>query len=184
MDTATLIAEAKQGSRAAQKCLFDQFAGQLLVVCKRYVKNLEDAEECLLDGFYQFFDKLPAFRYQGDGALYTWLKGIMVNRCLMFLRKKNIFNLITESETAEVEIEEEVFHKLSADEIFHLVLQLPVGYRTVFNLAEMEDMKHSEIALALGISEGTSKSQLSKAKKLLQKSLQAKGIEYEHRKSK
>jgi RNA polymerase sigma-70 factor (ECF subfamily) len=184
MDIATLIAEAKQGSRAAQKCLFDQFAGQLLVVCKRYVKNAEDAEECLLDGFYQFFVKLSGFQYQGDGALYTWLKGIMVNRCLMFLRKKTIFNLITETEATEIEIEEAVFHKLSADEIFHLIVQLPVGYRTVFNLAEMENMKHSEIALSLNISEGTSKSQLSKAKKLLQKSLQAKGIVYEHRKSK
>ena len=102
----------------------------------------------------------------------------------MFLRKKNIFNLISETEAAEVEIEEEVFHKLSADEIFQMIVQLPVGYRTVFNLAEMEHMKHSEIALALNISEGTSKSQLSKAKKLLQKSLQAKGIVYEHRKSK
>ena len=90
METSELIKEAKQGSAAAQKCLFDQWAEKMLLVCRRYVKNSEDAEELLLDGFYKFFKKIAAFNYQGDAALYVWLKRIMINECLMFLRKKNV----------------------------------------------------------------------------------------------
>ena len=74
METSELIKEAKQGSAAAQKYLFDQWAEKMLIVCRRYVKNAEDSEELLLDGFYKFFKKLSSFSYQGDAALYVWLK--------------------------------------------------------------------------------------------------------------
>jgi RNA polymerase sigma factor (sigma-70 family) len=97
MDIADLIREAKQGSAAAQKCLFDQLANQMLAVCRRYVKNQEDAEELLLDGFLKFFKNLDDFIYRGDAALMGWIKKIMVNECLMFLRKKNVFTLLTET---------------------------------------------------------------------------------------
>ncbi len=183
MDTSTLIKEIKQGSAAAQKCLFDQLSGKLLLVCLRYVKNYEDAEELLLDGFYKFFKNLFAYSYQGDAALYMWIKKIMVNECLMFLRKKNAFTIATEAATEDIPLEEEALNNLSAKEIFDLVVQLPVGYRTVFNLYVIEGYGHKEIALSLGIAEGTSKSQLSKAKSLLQKMLLKKGTEYVKRKS-
>ncbi len=184
MDTALLIKEAKKGSAAAQKCLFDQLSGRLLLVCRRYVKNQEDAEELLLDGFYKFFKNLAAFTYHGEGALYNWLKTIMVNECLMFLRKKNAFTIVSETAAADVPLEEEALNNLSAAEIFKLVVQLPVGYRTVFNLHVLEGMEHREIASALGIAEGTSKSQLSKAKSMLQKMLLNKGTDYVKRQSK
>jgi len=178
MDITTLVKEAKQGSTAAQKCLFDLYADKMLSQCCRYVKRREDAEELLLDGFYKFFKNLQTFNYQGEAALYAWLKRIMINECLMFLRKKNVFTIVTESAAEEIVLEEEALNNLSATEIFNLVVTLPVGYRTVFNLYVIEGMGHKEIAGLLGITEGTSKSQLSKARALLQKLLSQKGIEY------
>jgi len=183
METSELIKEAKQGSAAAQKCLFDQWAEKMLLVCRRYVKNSEDAEELLLDGFYKFFKKIAAFNYQGDAALYVWLKRIMINECLMFLRKKNVFTIVTDATAAEVPLQEEALNNLSAGEIFNLIIQLPVGYRTVFNLHVIEGMSHLEIAKLLGISPGTSKSQFSKAKVLLQKLLLQNDTEYVTRKT-
>ena len=178
MELPVLIKEAKQGSAAAQKCIFDQLAGKMLMVCRRYVKNQEDAEELLLDGFYKFFKGLPAFNYQGEAALYTWLKRIMINECLMFLRKKQAFVIVSETVAETIPLEEEALNNLSATDIFNLIVQLPAGYRTVFNLHAIEGMNHGEIASLLGISEGTSKSQLSKARSLLQKMLLQKNITY------
>lgn len=183
MDNSELIREAKQGSAAAQKWLFDQFAGKMQLVCLRYVKNSQDAEELLLDGFYKFFKKIASFNYQGDAALYGWLKKIMINECLMFLRAKNVFNMVTEATAEELPLPEEALDRLSGDEILKLIVQLPVGYRTVFNLHAIEGMTHGEIAASLGIAEGTSRSQLSKAKILLQKLLVQNDIKYVKRKS-
>jgi RNA polymerase sigma-70 factor (ECF subfamily) len=183
MEIAQLVKEAKQGSAPAQKCLFDLLSDKMMLVCRRYVKSEEDAEEVLLDGFYKFFKNLPAFNFQGDAALYMWLKKIMVNECLMLLRKKNVFTIVTEAAAADFTMEAEAFNNLSAKEIFDLIVQLPVGYRTVFNLYEIEGMDHKEIAALLGIAEGTSKSQLSKAKLLLQKNLLQNGTGYVKRKS-
>jgi RNA polymerase sigma factor (sigma-70 family) len=184
METSELIKEAKQGSTAAQKCLFDQLAEKMLVICRRYVKSNEDAEELMLDGFYKFFKKMASFNYQGDAALYTWLKKIMINECLMFLRKKNVFTIVTDAEVEDVSLQEEALNNLSADEIFKTIVQLPVGYRTVFNLYVIEGMPHKEVAALLNISEGTSKSQLSKAKVLLQKMLLQNDMDYDKRKTK
>lgn len=183
MDISELIKEATKGSASAQKCLFDLFVDKLLMVCRRYVKKPEDAEERMLDGFYKFFKNIQSFTYRDEAALFVWLKQIMINECLMFLRKKNVFNMVTDSAMEEMPLEEEALNKLSAAEIFNIIIQLPVGYRTVFNLYEIEGMGHKEIAELLGISEGTSKSQLSKSKALLQKMLLKKGISYVKRKS-
>ncbi|HZE83139.1 MAG TPA: RNA polymerase sigma factor [Puia sp.] len=183
MDIAQLVREAKQGSAAAQKCLFDLLADKMLLHCRRYVKNRENAEEVLLDGFYKIFKGLPAFSYEGEPALHAWIKKIMVNECLMFLRKKNAFNIVTESEAAEISLDAQIIDELSAAEILDLLLQLPVGYRTVFNLYIIEGMNHREIGELMGISEGTSKSQLSKARSLLQKMLAQKGTDYVKRKT-
>jgi len=184
MEIATLVKEARQGSTAAQKCLFDQLSDKMLVLCRRYVKSREDAEEILLDGFCKFFKNLDSFHYEGEPAFYAWLKRIMINECLMFLRKKNIFNMVVETAAEEMALEEDALNYLSAAEIFGLVVQLPVGYRTVFNLYAVEGMTHGEIAALMGISEGTSKSQLSKARSLLQKMLLQKGTDYDKRKAK
>ena len=182
MNLEQLIKEAKQGSSAAEKCLFDEMADSMLLVCCRYVKNRQDAEEILLDGFFRFFKNMSSFQFQHDPALYNWIKKIMINQCLMFFRKKNSFSMVTEKEATDVALQEDALSNLSADEIFSLIIQLPVGYRTVFNLSVMEDMDHKEIAALLGIAEGTSRSQLSKAKSMLQQMLIQKGVTYERNK--
>ena len=179
-----LIREAKAGSAAAQQYLFDQLSPRALILCRRYVKNPEDAEERMLDGFYKFLKNISAFNYQGDASLHAWIKKIMINECLMQLRKKNIFNIVSESLANEIQLEEDMLDNLSTAEIFELIVQLPVGYRTVFNLYMIEGIEHKEVAALLNISEGTSKSQLSKAKSLLQKMLLSKGTDYVRQKSK
>ncbi|HSB92104.1 MAG TPA: sigma-70 family RNA polymerase sigma factor [Flavitalea sp.] len=169
MQVSTLIREAKHGSAAAQKCLFDLCAPKMMLVCRRYVKSAEDAEEVLLDGFYKIFRALPQFRYEGDDAFHGWIKQIMVNECLMLIRKRSPFTVISETAAEEIPFPAEVFSTMSASEILLLVIQLPIGYRTVFNLHAIEGFTHPEIATMLGIKEGTSRSQLAKAKQLLQK---------------
>jgi RNA polymerase sigma factor (sigma-70 family) len=184
MNIPDLIKEAKTGSAAAQKCIFDLFCDNMMLVCCRYVKSREDAEELLLDGFCKFFKTLKDFHYQGEAPLFVWIKKIMINECLMFLRKKNAFKIVTETEAEHISFDEQALNKLSAEEIFSLIVLLPLGYRTVFNLYAIEGMPHREIAALLGISEGTSKSQLSKARSLLQKMLAQKGERYVNRKTK
>lgn len=183
MNVEELIKEAKQGSAAAQKCLFDLFANKMLLVCHRYVKNREDAEEIMLDGFYKFFKTIASFQYQNEAMLFGWIKKIMINECLMYLRKHTVFNLVSDAAADELPVAEDALDKLSASEIFTMILQLPTGYRTVFNLHAVEGLPHNEIATLLGIAEGTSKSQLSKAKLLLQKMLMQNKNEYATRKT-
>lgn len=182
MNQEQLIKECKQGSAAAQKCLFDHFSDKMMMVCCRYVKNESDAEEVLLDGFLKFFRSIDQFRYQGEAALFAWLKRIMINECLMLLRKKNVFLMSADTVIEQLPVTGDVLNKLQADEIYQLILQLPIGYRTVFNLYEVEGMTHKEIAQLLQITEGTSKSQLSKAKQLLQKMLLQNNTDYVRRK--
>jgi RNA polymerase sigma-70 factor (ECF subfamily) len=184
MEISELIREAKKGSAAAQKCLFDLLGDKMMLVCRRYVKTYEDAEEIVLDGFYKFFKNLPSFSYQGDGGVYAWLKKIMINECLMYLRSRHSFIIATEQEAEEIPLNDDALNKLSASEILNMIMELPVGYRTVFNLYVLEGMTHKEIAQLLNISEGTSKSQLNKAKLLLQKNLTQKGNEYARQQSK
>lgn len=183
MNQEQLIKECKQGSAAAQKCLYDLYADHMFMVCRRYLKNEADAEERMLDGFYKFFHQIGGFRYQCDAALFSWIKRIMINECLMFLRKKNPFEITVETTDLPLAVNEEVFSKLEADELLQLILRLPVGYRTVFNLYAVEGMNHKEIAVLLKISEGTSKSQLSKARQLLQKMINHKNEQHESRKA-
>ena len=178
MDKALLIIEARQGSAAAQKCIYDCWAEKMAMICRRYIKSREDSEEIVLDGFYKFFTTLSSFQYRDETGLQAWLKRIMINECLMFLRKKNVFSIVAEAEAGEIGVDEKVFATLSAIEIFKLVVQLPVGYRTVFNMHIIEGIDHKEIGRLLNITEGTSKSQLSRAKILLQKMLLQKGTDY------
>jgi RNA polymerase sigma factor (sigma-70 family) len=184
MNLQNLTKECKQGSIAAQKCLFDHFAESMMMVCCRYVKNEQDAEEILLDGFHKFFKTIGTFQYKGDAALFVWIKTIMINECLMFLRKKNVFLLTIEAENETIPWEDDLLDRLSEEEIFKVIMQLPIGYRTIFNLYAVEGMGHKEIAGLLDITEGTSKSQLFKARQLLQKMLIQQNEEYASRKVK
>lgn len=168
-----LIAACLRGEPRAQRQLYQQFAGLMLSVCRRYLKRPEDAEEALLLGFAKVFRNLATFRQQG--SLEGWVRRIMVNEALMELRRREPLtlsiedfaqpeNLAATPATADTD--------LQAEELLALLQRLPPGYRAVFNLYALEGYSHLEIAELLGISEGTSKSQLSKARAMLQRKLE------------
>jgi RNA polymerase sigma-70 factor (ECF subfamily) len=168
MELKLIINECKQQRLTAQKCLFDLFATQMFLLCKRYLKNTEVAEEVLMNGFVQVYKSLHKFNYADDASTISWIKKIMVNECLQELRKKQSFLTVAANAIEDKTIDNTVFEKISTEEIYQLIAQLPTGYRTVFNLFEIEGYSHKEIASNLKISEGTSKSQLSRAKQMLQ----------------
>lgn len=172
------IEGCKKQDRISQKYLFDTYSDGMLMVCMRYVKNLPDAEELMLNGFFSFFKAIDRFVYGGPGSIGGWLKKIMVNECLMFLRKKNELKITSEDLAAEVGVDGDLGN-INAREILQLIMTLPAGYRTVFNLFCVEEYTHKEIAKMLGISEGTSKSQLNKARAMLQKMIKEKNMLYE-----
>ena len=170
MTQADLIAACVRGEHRAQRQLYDQLAGLMLTVCRRYLKRREDAEEALLLGFAKMFRALPNYRF--EGSFEGWVRRIMVNEALMQLRQHEKMlvsfedfaqreNLATTPATADTQ--------LQAEDLMELLASLPVGYRTVFNLYALEGYGHQEIAELLGITEGTSKSQLSKARAMLQR---------------
>lgn len=162
-----LIAACIRGERNAQQVLYDRFSPVMYGVCKRYVKNPQDAEDVLLEAFFKVFTHVADFK--GDGSFEGWIRRIVVNEALMFLRRNNILNETIELE-AQLNIGKEptIHEELEAREILDLLDQLPTGYRTVFNLYVLEGFKHREIAEIMGISINTSKSQLILAKKRLQ----------------
>ncbi len=169
------IEGCKRQDRISQKYLFDTYSDGMLMVCLRYVKHLPDAEELMLNGFFNFYKSIDRFVYGGPGSIGGWLKKIMVNECLMFLRKKNELRIVGEDNAEEIGVDGDL-SKINAREIFQLIMTLPAGYRTVFNLFCVEEYTHKEIAKMLGITEGTSKSQLNKARMMLQKMLKEKQI--------
>ncbi|MFL5810158.1 MAG: RNA polymerase sigma factor [Flavisolibacter sp.] len=179
-----LLKECKKNGIIAQRYLYDQFAVSMFLLCRRYVKNDEIAEEVMMNGFLKFFRSLDEFEYLNDAATIGWLRKIMVNECLMQLRTTNSFLQVVAEDFVDAATDDDIIGKLSAEEIFHLITQLPPGYRTVFNLFELENRSHKEIAKLLGISEGTSRSQLSKAKQMLQQLLIKKNSDYAWRKTK
>lgn len=141
-------------------------------VCLRYDNHKEDAEDCLMKGFLKLFQNIHSFTHNVDGSLLAWVRKIMVNECLMFLRKKSSLLYYPEEEIVDCSLPAEVLLKMDAAELQCLVMQLPVGYRTIFNLFAVEGYSHKEIAGLLGITESTSKSQFSKARLKLKQVLE------------
>lgn len=167
MTTETAIAGCRRGDNTCQKYIFDSYSAAMLMVCMRYVRDLQDAEELMLGGFMKFYSSIDRLVYTG-GSITAWLKKIMVNECLMFLRKRGKLNLVNEAYAAGQTEAETALGNVQLRELFRLITELPEGYRTVFNLFAVEGFSHREIAQMLGISEGTSKSQYSKARTMLQ----------------
>ena len=165
MTEAELIKYCRRGDRLAQKMLYERFAPKMFGVCKRYVRTREDAEDVLIEGFFKVYDNIEKFR--GQGSFEGWIRRIVVNQSLMFLRKKHNFQLTVEVSNIEVQTGISIEDELAAEDILNLLNKLPVGYRTVFNLYVVEGYKHREIAEIMGISINTSKSQLILAKKRL-----------------
>jgi len=151
--------------------LYELLAPRLFVVCLRYSRSREEAEETLQEGFMRIFEFVHQFRFAG--SFEGWARKIMVNCALQKYRSKPKMHAVIDIDSASVEDSgnEDIITQLSTRELIALVQQLPPGYRMVFNLYVFEGMKHREIAVMLGISEGTSKSNLSDARAILQKAV-------------
>lgn len=165
-----LVTALKRSENRAQKVVYERYSGKMMAVCVRYIANRSDAEEVMIDGFMRAFERIEQFRE--EGSFEGWLRRIMVTESLMFLRRtKSWRQEIALDEIATEPDYEWADDSLEVDDLLRLVGQLPEGYRTVFNLYAIEGYTHQEIASELGISEGTSKSQLSRARLWLQTSL-------------
>jgi RNA polymerase sigma-70 factor (ECF subfamily) len=136
------------------------------VIC-RYVREVQEAEDVLVQGFHKVFTHLHQFEWRGDDSLEKWIRKIMVNESLMALRRRKLW-LAPEEDADGESADWQPGADLDAEVIYGLIRQLPDGYRAVFNLFAIEGYSHAEIAERLQINEGTSRSQLSKAKGLLQ----------------
>lgn len=162
-----LIEGCLRGDRRMQQKLYHRFAPKMYAVCLRYASNAEEAEDILQEGFIKIFNKISSFR--GEGSFEGWIRRIFVNTAIEQFRKKTYLKPITEVEENTVEGKYlSVLDNLAEKDIIQLVQQLSPGYRTVFNMYVVEGYTHKQIAELLGISEGTSKSQLSRAKLILQ----------------
>ena len=166
-----LIEGCTKGNRQSQSRLYHLFYQKMFVVCLRYSKNREEAEEILQEGFMKVFEYIHQYKYAG--SFEGWIRKIMVNCALQKYRGKQHLRPVVDIETAELQpaATEDIIAKIGTKELLSMVQQLPPVYRVIFNLYVFEGLKHREIAELLGISEGTSKSNLSDARGILQKAV-------------
>lgn len=163
-----LIESCRRGDRASQKAVYDRLASRMFPICIRYAGDKESAQDILQDGFITLFTKLDDFK--GDGSFEGWARKIFVTTALMHLRKKDALKMSDELDLARGMKAETVSQtqNLGYKELMSLILTLPPGFRTVFNLYALEGYSHKEISEMLGISETTSRTQLSRARVWLQ----------------
>lgn len=162
-----------RGDSAAMRRLFDRCAPVLMGLVNRYIPDKEDAQDVLQTSFITIFDKIDRFEYQGPGSLLAWMRRITTNASISWLRRRKrlSFASLPEDIIDESTREEPEYDALSQEVIHKAIRSLPDGYRTVLNLYVFEDYSHREIAALLGITEGTSASQLHRAKAMLWKKL-------------
>jgi RNA polymerase sigma-70 factor (ECF subfamily) len=164
-----LIKKAIQQNREAQNVLYELHAPKMLSVCRYYIKDIQNAENVMLNGFLKVFSNLKKF--QNTGSFEGWIRKIMIRESISFLRtQKNIEFSIEDIKVADTP-SNDINIELEVNEIQELIDQLPEGYRIVFVMYAIEGYKHREIAEMLKITEGTSKSQLFKARKMLQEKI-------------
>jgi len=161
-----LLKKAIQNNREAQHSLYKLYAPKMLSVCRYYIKDVQFAEDVMLSGFFKVFSNLKSF--QNNGSFEGWIRRIMIRESISFLRKQKNIEFAVE----DLEIQNEVTDTISSDidvaQIQYLIDSLPDGYKMIFVMYAIEGYKHQEISELLNISEGTSKSQLFKARKMLQ----------------
>lgn len=171
-DEKDLIQKCIEGNRLAMKQLFQIYYGLTMITCNRYIESKETAQDVAQEVMIKVFDHLKNFKH--NSSLKTWITSICINECLRFLKEKNIFKLVETSELEVVDVyidESDLAYQIDSELVLEFIKKLPVGYRTVLNLFAIENYSHAEISAFLGISEGTSKSQLSKARQLLKKTI-------------
>ncbi|MCH8904575.1 MAG: sigma-70 family RNA polymerase sigma factor [Bacteroidetes bacterium] len=164
----SLVEGCRNNDRKSQEALYRRYSKKMFGVCLRYAKDRSTAEDILQEGFIKVFNGLKKFR--GDGSLEGWVRRIMVNTAIENYRKTIRLHVVSDfEENGHEEFEETILQKMHVDEILKLVQNLPDGFRTVFSLYVIDGYTHKEVAKQLGISEGTSKSQLARARNVLKK---------------
>lgn len=175
-----IIKGCLQNQRASQEALFKLFYSKMLTVCLRYTSDRDTAQELLQDGFIKVFEKLK--KYEDNGSFEGWVRRIMVNTCIDYYRKSKKDLILFDDDSKFKELDDslddvaliEELNEMNSALVLKAISELSPAYRTVFNLYVVENYSHKEIAAHLGISEGTSKSNLAKAKMNLQKALKDK----------
>ncbi len=168
-----LIKGCIKGDRASQNRLYKKYARIMLLVCYRYSKDKEDAKDTLSEGFMKVFENIKAFNH--TGSFEGWMKRIMINTALdKFKKKSNLFKVVSFDDVKSLSTisDTDILGELNTKELISLIQKLPPAYQLVFNLYVFEGLKHKEIAEKLNVSEGTSKSNLSDARKWLKKGIE------------
>lgn len=164
-----LVDGCQRESPKHQRALYERYHRLMLGVCLRYTDNRDDAQDILQEGFIRVFKHIKTFRKQG--SFEGWVRRIMIHTAIEHYRRNSRYFMVDVKEAGDVKMDAEALSSLSREEILGLIQELPSGYRTVFNLYAIEGYTHQEIGEMLNISDGTSKSQLSRAKRLLQQKL-------------
>ena len=165
-----LITGCRKRDRNAQKALYDTYSSKMYGLCSRYLKDPMEAEDVLVVAFTRILERID--QYKGEGSFEGWIRRIVVNEALTCLRKRRNMHLEAELGEADYQLDyRNLEDHLQAEDLVHLINALPTGYRIVFNMYAIDGYSHKEIADTLGISENTSKSQLSRARTYLQKAL-------------
>jgi len=161
-----LIKRAIKNNREAQQVLFELYAPRMLSICRYYIKDIQHAEEAMLNGFFKVFFNLKSFN--NKGSFEGWIRRIIVREAISFLRSKKNIEFITDEIEHYNNYTNNIKTEIEVEHIQQLIDALPEGYKMIFIMYAIEGYKHHEIANMLNITEGTSKSQLFKARKLLQ----------------
>jgi RNA polymerase sigma-70 factor (ECF subfamily) len=165
-----IIAGCISGERKYQEILYHTYSSKMFSVCLRYANEYAGAEDLLQDGFIKVFNNIQKFR--SEGSFEGWIRRIFVNNSIEYFRKKANMYVVQETEALTYEYyDDNAVQKLMKEDLMKIIQSLSVGYRTIFNLYAIEGYSHKEIAEMLNITEGTSKSQLARARYLLQKKI-------------
>ena len=168
-EEASILNRCRKSEARAQKLLFEHFAPKMLGICVLYVKDRSEAEHIMVGGMVKVLSKID--QYTAAGSLEGWIRRIMVNECLMYLKKNKVVFMEVHLENRGDIVDVSFFDTYDAEVLMLMIRSLPIGYRTVFNLYAIDGYSHAEIAKTLNIEINTSKSQLSRARALLQKKL-------------
>ena len=172
METKELITLCLRRNRLGEKLLYEQYITVMARLCQRYIKDSATVQDILTEGFIKVFDKLPTFEYRGEKSLEIWIRKIMINECLMLLRKSNKLKFIADDPNEPVQ---EASIHVEVKEMILLINDLPTGYRTIVNLYVIDGYSHKEIATLLGTTESASRSQLTHARNKLKEILKTHG---------
>lgn len=169
MSLKQLIQKCKKGDKISQSEVYHLFAGKLFAICLKYSKTQQEAEDNLQEAFITIFRKIDQFKFRG--SFEGWMKRIVINTALQTYRQKNVLNLVEENYPEEVEVEIDET-EVSLDFLLKIIQELPERYRMVFNLYVLDGYSHKEISGLLRIAEGTSKSNLSRARIILKEKIE------------